>query len=105
MRTLLRGAGRLLAAGLAAVITLTMLGVLALTMLLYLTWAAASGKKRLILYLRRFRAESANEALSSAMYHSLRNIGRLVVLDDAVFKPVAIPRRERLILIGVFCHD
>ena len=126
LQGLARGAGRLLAAGLLVTLTstllfgfatvviyslepdtmirvntepLVMLSVLILIGLLYLTWAAASRRKRMILYLRRFRAERANEALSKAMYRSLRSIGRLVVLDDSTFRPIAIPWRERLILI------
>lgn len=58
---------------------LMMLAVFILIGLLYLAWTAASRRKRLILYLCRFQAKHANEALSSAMYRSLRSVGRLVV--------------------------
>lgn len=59
-------------------------------------WFVAAGKKRIVLYLRRFRQESANSALSKAMYRSLRSVGRLVTLDDSTFKPISVPLRERL---------
>jgi len=75
------------------------ISIIVVVIILYIIWSVASGKKKVILYLRRFREKSANDALSSAMYKSLRNIGRLVVLDDSSFKSIAIPLRERVMIV------
>ena len=66
---------------------------------LYLLWLVAAGKKKTVLYLRRFKRQTANKILSLAMYGSLRASGRLVVLDDSQFEPIAIPIRERILTI------
>ncbi|MGH8517619.1 MAG: hypothetical protein ACREUE_09175 [Panacagrimonas sp.] len=75
-------------------------GSAALLAALYAAWILAPQQKVLILFLRRFGQSSANDALSSAMYRSLRNIARLVVLDDSVFRPISIPLKERLLIVA-----
>lgn len=67
--------------------------------LIFAAWVAAARPKRLVLFLRRFGQTSANQALSGAMYRSLGAVARLVVLDDSDFRPIAIPVRQRLLLI------
>lgn len=75
------------------------LGVMASFTLLFVAWVSAARRKRLVLFLRRFGQRSANEALSGAMYRSLGAVARLVVLDDSVFRPIAIPVRQRMLIV------
>lgn len=75
-------------------------GIAALFATLYTAWILASRKKVLILFLRRFGQSSANDALSGAMYRSLSNVARLVVLDDSAFQPISIPLKERLLIVA-----
>ena len=66
---------------------------------IFTVWIVASGRKKSILYLRRFRSNSANQAVSEAMYSSLRGVARVVVLDDGEFAAIKIPLRERVATI------
>lgn len=75
------------------------LAVAAVLAAMFAAWVRLSRPKRLVLFLRRFGQRSANEALSGAMYRSLGAVARLVVLDDSVFRPIAIPARQRLLLV------
>lgn len=75
------------------------LGIGATLAVLLGAWVASARRKRLLLFLRRFGQASANEALAGAMVRSLGAVARLVVLDDSVFRPIAIPRRQRLLIL------
>ena len=79
---------------------LAMLALAAFVLLLHASWIVGSGRKKIVLYLRRFRRAAANEALSGAMHRTLKPWARLVVLDDAHLQPVSVPLRERLLTLG-----
>lgn len=79
---------------------LALLALAVLLLLLQASWMVASGRKKIVLYLRRFRRTAANEALSAAMHGALRSCARLVVLDDARLQPVSVPLRERLLTLA-----
>lgn len=72
------------------------LGIGVFSLLAFL-WVFGARKKMVILFLRHFNDQSANQLLSAAMYGALRSSGRLVVLDDSDFKPVQMPWRERVL--------
>lgn len=66
-------------------------------LLIYGIWLIASGRKKIVLYLRRFNDSLSNEAMTRAMYSSLRGIARVVVLDDGMYRAVSLPSRERIL--------
>jgi hypothetical protein len=76
----------------------TAIGLLAM----YGIWAFASGKKKAVLYLRRFRSTSSNQVLEQAMSASLHRTARLVVLDDGVFPPISLPLGDRMLGIAAW---
>lgn len=67
--------------------TLWMLVLLPWFLLVLFGWALARGKKRTILYLRRFGFTSANQVISRAMEGQFRSRYRVITLDDSAFAP------------------
>jgi hypothetical protein len=66
---------------------------------LYAALVLAEPRKRVVLYLRRFRSVSANELMGRAIDAGLGRRFRVVTLDDANFRPIEIPRTERRVSV------
>jgi hypothetical protein len=64
---------------------------------MWLGWLLASGRKSLVLFLRRFGNEPLNDAIRSLVRRKTRGRVRLVTLDDSAFRPAG-PRWARLIV-------
>ncbi len=65
-------------------------------------WIFSSQKKQLILYLRKFGDENANDLLQKSIRRKLRKKYRLVVLDDGKFSSVTLLLRDRIMLVAAF---
>lgn len=65
-------------------------------LVLWCMWMFAAGRKKTVLFLRKFGNTMANEMVSGIIRSSLRGRARLFVLDDSVFPSVAISLRDRL---------
>lgn len=63
--------------------------------LVYQCWLAAAGPKLSVLYLRRFRLNSAQAVVTAALEQGLSRRYRVVTLDDASFRPMEVPRLYR----------
>jgi hypothetical protein len=59
----------------------------------------AEPRKRIVLYLRRFRSVSANQLMGQMIDTGLGRRFRVVTLDDASFRPIEIPRAERRVSV------
>lgn len=62
---------------------------------LYLGRRLVRGKRRLVLFLRRFGFQSASKALTFAVSTALGRRWRLVTLDDAEIAPMGVPGGKR----------
>lgn len=59
-------------------------------------WVWASRKKKLLLFLRKFRQDDINRALQQAVRKRLHGEFRLVTLDDATFHPITSSRAAQV---------
>jgi hypothetical protein len=66
---------------------LPLLGMLLSPIFVLIGWLIAAGRKKLILFLRRFGSETLNDAVRDLVQTRLRRRFRLVTLDDSVFSP------------------
>jgi hypothetical protein len=66
---------------------LSRLGMLLSPIFILIGWLLAAGRKKLILFLRRFGSEKLNDAVRDLVQTRLRRRFRLVTLDDSVFSP------------------
>lgn len=72
-----------------------LLAVLASPPLVLMGWLQAAGRKKLVLFLRRFGNEALNDAVRELVQTVLRRRARLVTLDDSAFVPLG-PRWQGL---------
>jgi hypothetical protein len=56
-----------------------------------------SSKKLPVLYLRRFGLTAANRRISQAIERGLGRYYRIVTLDDSSFRPIEVPRWQRIL--------
>jgi hypothetical protein len=68
-------------------VVLPPLGILLSPLLIFVGWLLAAGRKKLILFLRRFGSEQLNDAVRALVQTRLRRRFRLVTLDDSAFSP------------------
>ncbi len=59
-------------------------------------WLFAQGRKRRVLFLRKFGHQPANRAVGAAIRRGLGHCARLFVLDDSRFRAVRLPWSDRL---------
>ena len=64
---------------------------------LYVLIALMSGRKTLVLYLRRFGLSDSNRMITRAIEGGLGRHYRVLTLDDSSFKPLEVPRTERIL--------
>jgi hypothetical protein len=68
--------------------SLPLLAMLASLVCVPTGWVLASGRKELVLFLRRFGNEALNDSVRDLVQTSLRKRARLVTLDDSAFIPL-----------------
>ena len=77
---------------------LAILGQAAALVLVYALIAAASHRKALVVYLRRFGRSEANDAVEAALRKKLGARYRVITLDDGQFVPLHMLARSRLMI-------
>lgn len=68
--------------------------------LFYSVWVLAAGRKRSVLFLRKFGDKNSNNLLANVVRDSLSDKVRLFVLDDGEFSAVTLQLKDRISAIG-----
>ena len=77
--------------------TIFLLVFVAVLAALYVLIALLSSRKTPVLYLRRFGLSGANRMITKAIEGGLGRHYRVLTLDDSSFKPLEVPRIERIL--------